>query len=322
MLLMLQLALVAVAPSSLAQEGHDLDGQPVYPEPTKNQTAQSFIDGLQPHRMVFTGLAYQYFAICGAGSNDPGGSNDCKPADATGAPHLALGHPTQTPPNIGTQLTAGLGAGFQDSPLELWPTISYGNPGNATVLNSLIDDHAAIEQFIADAITIAHQQKLTGFNFDLESTQGGANPKVSVNLPTFLQKFGAALQAADPPVRVGYDAGNTPMAGVEDMDRWISMATYTGNTAAYLAGLANGMQSLGSKFGVGLCPTCGQLSEAATQARFDGIAKYNTTVREIDLCMTFGLRIILCLPSFSGSFIGLDSRSGCRRVEQRCALLT
>ena len=62
--------------------------------------------GLRPHRMAFTGLAYQYFAICGAGSNDPGGGNDCRPADAKGVPTLSPGHPYQTPPDLGAQLTA------------------------------------------------------------------------------------------------------------------------------------------------------------------------------------------------------------------------
>ena len=54
-------------------------------------------------------------------------------------------------------------------------------------------------------------------------------------------------------------------------------------TPAYLLGLAEGVRSSGSKFGVGLCPICQTLSEAATQTRFDAIGKYNETIREIDL---------------------------------------
>ena len=38
------------------------------------------------------------------------------------------------------------------SALELWPTISYGNPGNASVLNRLLNDDDAAAKFIADAI--------------------------------------------------------------------------------------------------------------------------------------------------------------------------
>lgn len=117
--------------------------------------------------MGFTALAYQYFAICGQGSNEPGGSNDCSPADAVGPPKLRPGHPTGVAPDLGAQLTAGLGAGVRGSPLELWPVISYGNAGNATVLNNLLESESAADQFIADAVEIAHKQKLTGFNWDL-----------------------------------------------------------------------------------------------------------------------------------------------------------
>ena len=167
------------------------------------------------------------------------------------------------------------------SALELWPTISYGNPGNASVLNRLLNDDDAAAKFIADAIAIAHKQKLTGFNWDLEAN---GQPAVdSAKLGPFLQKFGAALHAATPPVEISYDAGNSPIAGVQDMDRWVSMATYTGSLPSYLSGLAQGVKSSGSKFGVGLCPVCQILSEADTEARFAALAKYNGTVREIDL---------------------------------------
>ena len=191
---------------------------PKRPHPT---TVQSMIDGLKPHRMAFTGLAYQYFAICGEGSNDIGGSNDCHPKDATGAPHLAPGHPILTPPDLGASLTAGLGKGFGGSALELWPTISYGNPGNSSVLNKLYNNGTAVEQFIADAVAIAHKQSLTGFNLDLE-TQGVDMTKAAA----FLQKLGSGLHAASPPIKLSYDAGNTPVAGVTAMDRWVSMGIY------------------------------------------------------------------------------------------------
>ena len=248
---------------------------PKRPHPT---TVQSMIDGLKPHRMAFTGLAYQYFAICGEGSNDVGGSNDCHPKDATGTPHLAQGHPILTPPDLGATLTAALGKGYQGSPLELWPTISYGNPGNASVLNKLLDNDTAVDRFVADAIAVAHRQSLAGFNFDLE-TQGVDQGR----LGGFLQKFGAGLHAASPPIKVSYDAGGTPIGGVNDMDRWVSMSTYTADTGSYLASLAAGVEASGSKLPVGLCPICGQLSQNATEARFAGIRKYGEVVREIDL---------------------------------------
>ena len=67
------------------------------------------------------------------------------------------------------------------------------------------------------------------------------------------------------------------------MDRWISMGTYTGNTTSYLAQLKQGVESSGSKFGVGMCPSCQMLDEADTETRFAAIEGYNGTVREIDL---------------------------------------
>ena len=186
------------------------------------------------------------------------------------------------------------------SALELWPTISYGNPGNASVLNRLLNDDDAAAKFIADAIAIAHKQKLTGFNWDLEAVGQVSTATAATRLPSkadrcqqpavdsaklgpFLQKFGAALHAATPVIGISYDAGNSPIAGVQDMDRWVSMATYTGSLPSYLSGLAQGIKSSGSKFGVGLCPLCQILSEADTEARFAALAKYNGTVREIDL---------------------------------------
>ena len=91
-------------------------------------TVASYVSGLEPHRNAFTGLAYQYFAVCGAGSNDPDGSQDCAPADATGMPHLAKGHPAKGLADLGARLKEGLGTGHNGSALELWPVISYGNP--------------------------------------------------------------------------------------------------------------------------------------------------------------------------------------------------
>ena len=44
--------------------------------------------------------------------------------------------------------------------------------GSARVLNNLTRDPDATKRFIADAIAIAHEQKLTGFNIDFESGPG------------------------------------------------------------------------------------------------------------------------------------------------------
>ena len=86
--------------------------------------------------------------------------------------------------DLGAQLTAGLGSGLGGSALELWPTISYGNPGNATVLNNLLHSPTASAQFIKDAVTIAHKQMLSGFNWDIETSGTDA-----AALHPFLDKF-------------------------------------------------------------------------------------------------------------------------------------
>ena len=173
------------------------------------------ITDLKAHRRGFTAIAYQAFAVCGEGSDDVGGSNDCAKADATGAPHLAPGHPTKVPADLGKQLRAALG-----DDLELWPVISYGNPGNASVLNKLLNDADVTSAFVKDAIATAHAQNLTGYNLDLET--GGMG-----DITAFLKALSEGLHGASPPIGVSYDAGNTPTApDATDMTRWVSMATY------------------------------------------------------------------------------------------------
>eukprot|EP00746_Dinoflagellata_sp_MGD_P024078 gnl/MRDRNA2_/MRDRNA2_156477_c0_seq1.p1 gnl/MRDRNA2_/MRDRNA2_156477_c0~~gnl/MRDRNA2_/MRDRNA2_156477_c0_seq1.p1 ORF type:complete len:311 (-),score=57.71 gnl/MRDRNA2_/MRDRNA2_156477_c0_seq1:59-991(-) len=236
-------------------------------------TFDSLVADLQAHPKGFNAIAYQYFAICGAGSNDKGGSNDCSATDATGVPHLAQGHPTQVAEDFGSQLRKRFG-----SEVELWPVISYGNPGNASVLNALLDNPSVSAKFISDAIKIAHAQNLSGFNFDIE-TSG-----VSSNITSFLKSFVSAMHAANPRIGVSYDAGNMPMwTGEPAMDRWISMATYTGDTNAFRSGLAQGMRASGSAFGVGLCPICQVLDESEVEARFAELSKYGDQVHELDM---------------------------------------
>ena len=51
------------------------------PYPRGNITVDTMISALAENRDSFTALGYQYFAICGEGSNQPGGSNDCEDSD-------------------------------------------------------------------------------------------------------------------------------------------------------------------------------------------------------------------------------------------------
>ena len=245
--------------------------------PNNETRLGEMIQDLKAHRAGFTGLAYQYFGICGHGSNDAGGSKDCTPEDARGMPHLAQAHPTGVPRDIGARLRKELGPD-----LELWPVVSYGNPGNASVLNALLTNETVTEQFIADAIKVAHEQNLTGFNFDLEAD---ATVPWSNHVSGFLKNFTAAMHAAEPRIGVSYDGGSSP-EGTADVDRWISMGTYTSDLTDFKRGLATGIATCGpGKFGVGLCPSCGLLPEADVQARFDGIEYFGASdmVYEIDL---------------------------------------
>lgn len=248
-------------------------------------TVASYVSGLEPHRNAFTGLAYQYFAVCGAGSNDPDGGQDCAPADATGMPHLAKGHPAKGLADLGARLSEGLGTGHNGSALELWPVISYGNPGSARVLNNLTRDPDATKRFIADAIAIAHEQKLTGFNIDFESGPG----LDTVALSAFLRALVAGLHGADPKILLSYegngeDFSHCPaLAHVADMDRWIDMGTYTSSMDVYLGLVDAGVNALGSAYGVGLCPICQGMSYPEVVARFTALDLYGDTVREIDM---------------------------------------
>ena len=237
--------------------------------PLKQTTLDAMIADLKSHRSSFTGIAYQYFAICGQGSNDDGGSKDCPASDAKGEPHLSQGHPVGVPLDLHAQLKKKL-----DVDVELWPTISYGNPGNANVLNRLLANETLQKKFAADAVVVAKAQNLTGFNFDLE-TLG------MVDVAPFLKVFGNVVHASG--IKFSYDALNYPVQGA-DADRWISMATYTSDINAFRTGLKEGLQSSGEKFGVGLCPSCAVLSESAVQDRFDAIQSIGKgAFRELDM---------------------------------------
>ena len=134
-----------------------------------NQTRiDAMIADMRAHRESISAIAYQYWAICGEGSNDEGGSKDCSPEDAKGGVHLAPGHPTGVPSDLHSQLISGLGNSSSGAIVELWPTISYGNPGNASVLNRLLANRTLTARFAADAIKFAHAQSLSGYNIDIE----------------------------------------------------------------------------------------------------------------------------------------------------------
>merc|ERR1719162_1908709 len=204
-----------------------------------NQTnLDAMIADLKVRRNAVTGIAYQFFAICGEGTDDEGGGKDCTIADAIGEPHLAPGHPVGVPADLGSQLKRTLG-----DDIELWPVISYGNPGTASVLNRLLSSPENIAKFAADAVEIAHAHGLAGYNLDLETVG-------MVDISPFLNELARALHSASPPIGISYDTGgNTPPTGsVAPLDRWISMATYTSSESDYESGVRQGLNVSGEKF--------------------------------------------------------------------------
>lgn len=245
---------------------------------------------MRQHRAAFTAISYQFYGICGAGSNAAGGSMDCTAADAVGVPHFARAHPT----TVDEHLPAQLRRIFPEK--ELWPMIAYGNPGNSSVLNDLVDSPKATDVFIQDAIAAAHANNASGYNFDIEcfpGVVGKAAGDLSPNYPAFLKRFAHAMHAATPPIAVSYDGLPPDSAGVRHpiapeapMDRWISMATYTSNLTSFTTTVAQGLNISGSRFGIGLCPDCwfpATPSAAEVKALFDVIAQHGSKVRELDL---------------------------------------
>ena len=226
---------------------------------------------LQQHHKSFTGFAYQAYAVCGAGSNFRNGSNDCSAADASGAPHFAPGHPVGVPADLGARIRSTVGAS-----MELWPVISYGNPGCADVLNALIADPAAVDRFADAAIKEAHAKRLTGYNLDLE-TSG------VVGIDGFLQHLVARLHSATPSVLLSYDDGIFPVSQAP-LDRWISMGTYTSDINGFRALVGQGFTRLGPLLGVGLCPSCFSTDASGVKARLDAVDSIGKgTIRELDV---------------------------------------
>lgn len=276
---LLFVALNALVAATSALEGASPKKVMIWVANPFNQTKlDAMIANLKVHRKSFTGIAYQFFAVCGAGSDDVGGSNDCSKEDATGEPHLAPGHPIHVPADLGQQLKKALGPS-----VELWPVISYGNPGNASVLDRMLTNPTLAAKFAEDAIKIGHAQGLTGYNIDFEAS--GSIPWAS-HVETFLDGFARALHSATPPIGVTYDCGNTPPAGpsIAPLDRWISMSTYTSSLPSFQSGLVQGLAASGEKFGVGLCPSCDKLNPAGVEARFDAISRIGKgKFRELDI---------------------------------------
>ena len=97
-----------------------------------NQTeVEHTLSMLRAHRKGFTGIAFQYFSICGAYAGfgrHPTDWVQCNASQMWDPPHLAQAHPFGVPHDFGPQLKRALG-----DDVELWPVINFGNgyPGTS-----------------------------------------------------------------------------------------------------------------------------------------------------------------------------------------------
>jgi hypothetical protein len=88
------------------------------------------IEMLRAHRKGFTGIAFQYFSICGkypGFGRHPVDWVQCTKQQMFDPPHLAQAHPYGVPADFGPQLKKALG-----DELEVWPVVNFGNgyPGD------------------------------------------------------------------------------------------------------------------------------------------------------------------------------------------------
>lgn len=204
------------------------------------------------------------------------------------------------------------------SSFRLYPMIGYG--GNVTGLHQLF---AAPEAFIGMLVKDAVEFGWAGINIDFEPSTNmddsdpRSNPSIddAVGLAVLLDKLGAALHAVNKTVSVdtmsaqgacwsqwhhadgehGVDPKPCPwirrfwdldaLSSVRNLDRLISMGTYTDNNTEYPLDLnLNQLYFPIERYGVGLCPLgCGhpQPTERCVGQRLAAAVQYGAT--EIDL---------------------------------------
>jgi len=259
------------------------------------------ISELRKHRSAFTGIIYQFFAICGEGSKD------CQPEAAVGRPHLAPGHcgcaplpgansarqhHCDCPADLAERLRAAFGP-----ELELIPIISYGDTSSTVLLNELLTDSGgAATAFRKDALAYAEQHSLSGFNWDLEpGPYVGPDVANSTrtwqgNVRPFMAKFSAAMRGAGR--STGWDSNGYEGFAL-DIDRWVDMTTYSNSYSG--RGFDDDMRKsifsvgTGGKYAVGYCPSCQLLNESGVAARFEALhTAPGSSVRTIDLWAVYG----------------------------------
>jgi len=241
--------------------------------PTHQPALDAVTAVLKANRASFTGIAYQYFGVCGEGSKD------CAPQDSLGPPHFAPGHQglpaAASPIDLARTLRAALGAD-----LQLFPMISFGDTTNTSLLNRLLASDELQEAFIADAVKYCLANNITGMNWDLEPTAPYKDPQA------FLARFTRALNKHG--LENTWDSNG--LEGVMyRVGQWVDMGTYYSGDS-YQDTMKRGLFGVGAeRYGLGYCPSCQVLNESAVQQRFDVLTESpGNQIRRVWLWAVYG----------------------------------
>ena len=237
---------------------------------TSNATAvDNAIAELAKHRASFTGVAFQYFSVCGAANNV---EHRCADKDAVGPAHLAPGNMGGDDPG-----NMALAATLPDRlrkvlgmDLDVVPMISFGGTNDTTMLQQLFNTPSLTDAFIDDALVYANKYNVTGFNFDFEPTTQDSTWMRDAQ--PFLALFAQRMKGA------GYETSwdSNGYEGVAyDVDTWVDMGTYgyePGEAYKYMS--KQGLYAVGEeRYGIGYCPTCQPLAGQQVSARFEWLTE-------------------------------------------------
>ena len=237
-------------------------------------------------RNSFNAFAYQAYSLCGRNNHN------CNSAKKTGEPYFSCVHSTDSCGNVAVSARAALGPH-----IATWPLISMNGP-DCDFLNGLLKNETLTTAFTNAAIAEAHTFNFTGYNLDFEShgINGDEHPKSADGQYEltlgWVASFAQKLHAASPRIGVSYDTGVGPQWGssksralikASPVDRLISMATYNPKFVQYESELSAWSRAVGSRYGVGLCPACQNLTEAEVKSRFEVLRLHKGAIFEIDV---------------------------------------
>ena len=185
--------------------------------------------------------------------------------------------------------------------LESWPMISsWPHPANfITYIRKVVNNDVCSNSFISQALKEARKYNYTGYNLDWEPTYSNSTAPVTKAdaqaYATFVNKFATALHDAG--FKLGVDMATwvtiphgpsfwnyTALAATE-VDKGISMGTYTSCDTSFEKQLSLITNAFGRRAGVGLqnvnASNNTPLSYAEVAFRFDAIKK--SGVKEVDI---------------------------------------